>query len=590
MTITNTQPVSYETEVYKKTELRPNLEYFLIPPSKSTPDHYKLFKFSTREITLIENDVWELEGVRVNWNNSTRAFYNSKENPVVLSFNKFKDFLYTKEVVTYIAVTEFKDTGKFVFTCCVQEFCYSSKTNTLFLRKNGKKFINLYIDKETFIPTVYVNGKLCYTDYHLANSLNTLMDLRRPGFEFFSTPFNQRFLCDLNGALIPSNEIFSSNIIKLYRVKRSGKLLKQLPWTNINHLTSLYSYSVTKRLSIDDLGCPPDKAKKVFARHRESVLVSLRKGDTKKAVDKLFFNVKLPKSIKKILIKLPIHTFNYENMLKLEKHLIEYDVNIVRTALELTNNPSYTNIIEIIDLGFSFKHTVNTYKKDYHLLEDTLRYVRYSREELPLVENHTIKEYHDMLDAIRQEEIDRNRYNKDCTGLFEATKSDYIYPPQEVGNYIFRSPNTVSELEQVSSKLKICVRMYQEPFFLRTLDIVLVVDKDTNHYIGCIELKNTSVVQAKLKYNKFLKDDEAVLSATNTWISENNLEINTRDLVDNLVYKPVATPPEDFMRLEMMVAWIKARKEESETARGVRAPMVFIEDNVREHVEENNPW
>ena len=152
---TNTQPVSYETELYKKTELRPNLEHFLIPTSKTFPDHYRLFQYSTKEITLIERELWDSRESSVKCNSINKSFYNSKENPITLRFNKFKDFLYTEEVVTYIAVTEFKDTGKVILTCCIQEFCYSSKTKTLFLKKSGKKFINMYIEKDTLIPGIF---------------------------------------------------------------------------------------------------------------------------------------------------------------------------------------------------------------------------------------------------------------------------------------------------------------------------------------------------------------------------------------------------------------------------------------------------
>ena len=587
---TNTQPVSYETELYKKTELRPNLEHFLIPTSKTFPDHYRLFQYSTKEITLIERELWDSRESSVKCNSINKSFYNSKENPITLRFNKFKDFLYTEEVVTYIAVTEFKDTGKVILTCCIQEFCYSSKTKTLFLKKSGKKFINMYIEKDTLIPGIYINGKICYTDYHLDASFNALISLKGPGLEFFNTAFNQKFLCDFNGALIPSGEVFTSNILKIYRVKRSSKLLKQLPWTNINHLTSLYSYTSTRKFKIN-AEITPDKMHIVFARYRESILVSLRKGDTKKAVDKIFFNAKLPKSIKKILIKLPIFTFNYEDMVLLEKNLIDHDINVVRTALELTQGPSYIFIIKCIELGFSFKHTINTYKKDYHLLQDTLRYVRFMQN-IPAVENHTIKEYHDMLDAVRREEYNRNRYinsfSQNYTELFKATKTDSIYSPQEVGDYIFRSPITVNELETVSSKLNICVRAYQKEFFLRTLDIVLVVDKDSNEYVGCIELRSNNVAQAKLKYNRLLREDESILNATNTWISTNNLEINTKDLIENLEHRVIDNPPIDTMRLEILKSWVESKKQEYQTSiRDTSTPAVIIDDTI---IEANNPW
>lgn len=587
-------PVSFETEVFKKTELRADLNYFLIPTSKSLPDHYRMFNYSTKEVTLISREDWDLRRSNIKWNGTTRSFHNSINTPLELCFDTSNDFLYTRKAVSYISVTEFKDTGKFVFTCCVQRFCYSTKTNTLFLKKSDKKFINLYIEKDTFIPGMYVNGKICYTDYHLVRNLEVLTNLKGEGFEFFNTVFTEKFLCDLNGRVIPSDELFASNILKIYRVKRSSKLLKQLPWTNINHLIHLYRYTSTRKFHPDE-ETTPDKMSTIFARYRESILVSLRKGDTKKAVDKLFFNAKLPKSIKKILIKLPIFTFNYEDMMILEKHLIDHDINVVRTALELTKGPSYISIIKCIELGFSAKHTINTYKKDYHLLQDTLRFVRFM-ENVPAIENHTIRDYHDILDAIRQEEYNRNSYSQDCRELFDSTKSDDIYPPQEIGDYIFRSPTTVSELETVSSKLSICVRMYQKEFFLRVLDIVLVIDKTGNHYVGCIEIKSNSVVQAKLRYNRFIKDNELILNATNIWITNNNLEINTKDLVDNLKYKPIVNQPKDLMRVEILKAWIESRKEESKTSvRSISTPVVLRADDLTIDVnniveENNNPW
>lgn len=574
----NTQPVYLETEDYIKTELRPNIRYFLLPSSKSFPDSYRLFDLSTKEMTLVEPAKWESKRVGTR---AIRSFYNSEDNPIPLELNSMKGHLYTKEATTYLSVTEFKDTGKIVLSCCIQEFCYSQATNTLFLRKKDKKFINLYLEKDTLIPTMYVNGMLCYTNYHLDINLKHLKDIKGKGLEFFEETFRQKFLCDLNNSLLTD-----CNLLKLYRVKRSSKLLKQLPWTNTTDLLPLYGYTATRDLI--NVRVSPNKMDIIFARHRESVLSSLRKGDTKKAVDKLFFNAKLPKSIKKILIKLPIYTFNYQDMVKLEEDLVKYDINIVRTALELARGPSYTSILSCVDLGFSPKHAVNTFKKDPYLIKDTLTYLNYVMY-IPAIGGRTIEEYHDILQAIRQEELDRHRNYGNYTELFKATKTDYIYPPQEINGCIFRSPLTVNELETVSSKLSICVRMYQERFFLRVLDIVLITDKTTGDYIGCIELKNKDIVQAKLKFNKFIKSNMHVLNDTKTWAINNNLRLKTIDLVDDFKYEPTNDIMPDPMRLEMLRAWSESKKKEDESnIRGAVAPLVIVDDIQVE--ANNNPW
>lgn len=583
MSTTNTQPVYLETEDYIKTELRPNIRYFLLPSSKSFPDTYRLFDLSTKEMTPADPVKWESKRVGVR---AIRSFYNSEDNPIPLELNSMKGHLYTKEATTYLSVTEFKDTGKIVLSCCIQEFCYSQATNTLFLRKKDKKFINLYLEKDTLIPTMYVNGMLCYTNYHLDINLKHLKDIKGKGLEFFEETFKQKFLCNLNNSLLTEKEITDCNLLKLYRVKRSSKLLKQLPWTDIIHLSPLYGYSATRDLT--SIPVSPNMMSVIFSRHRESVLSSLRKGDTKKAVDKLFFNAKLPKSIKKILIKLPIYTFNYQDMVKLEKDLVKYNINTIRTALELTKGPSYNSIINCIDLGFSAKHTINTFKKDPYLLEDTLRYLNHIMYQ-PAIGGRTIEEYHDILQAIRQEELDRHRNYGNYTELFKATKTDYIYPPQEIDNCIFRSPTTVNELEAVSSKLNICVRMYQERFFLRVLDIVLITDKTTGDYIGCIELKNKEIVQAKLRFNKFVRANKYVLNETKTWATNNNLRLKTRDLVDDFEYEPTNDIMPDPMRLEMLRAWSESKKKEDKSnIRGAAAPLIIMDDIQVE--ANNNPW
>lgn len=92
----------------------------------------------------------------------------------------------------------------------------------------------------------------------------------------------------------------------------------------------------------------------------------------------------------------------------------------------------------------------------------------------------------------------------------------------------FNIPTMRHELLYAGMKLHNCVNTYAEDCIAGKCVIVLVKDKDK--LVACLELRNNELVQAKLKLNKKLKDNEEINSGVLDWCRKTGIRINTDDV------------------------------------------------------------
>lgn len=472
------------------------------------------------------------------------VFNNSEEFPLVLHLDP-KSRLYTASFLSYYSIIYYKDTGNVAINYTMKALGLSLKNNKAFKVKEDR--YTLYIEKASGKPSMFLNKKLCYTNFslHVAFQelfviiktplkINPYLDVLRIALEEYFIPTDSEFTCD------------SSKLIALYRVKRSCKLLKDLPWRQ-EDLSSLY---LNYNLAPENL-----------AKQREKILVQLRKGNTKKATELCFYGNSFPKSIKSLVLKDKPLGESKNHYDKLAVYLKSHDINIIKSFYEVS--PTYFDtLVECMDLGFSSKHVLNVAKNDLNIIRDTVRLARRLANET-LEFNPNIFEYHDYLtnlENLRFPPVTRSRINLEA--LYETVDTSREYELFETEDLIFRSPKNANELGEVGQQLHICVGSYRRQFFIKALDIILITDKKDN-YIGCLEIKNDLVVQAKLKYNKKIIEDAFVYKKTIEWMENAKVKQHTSDLSvrDRFKYINDCIPNEE--RKNLIIKFIEDQKQKS---------------------------
>lgn len=496
-------------------------------------------------------------------------FLNSEQAPIQLHLNN-QSHLHENTVISYFSTMVFKDTGNIGFNLTTRTVAYSAKNKRAFTKSSD--YYTIYIEKDSGKPTVFKNKKFCYANKALSGVFAQFKLLfgAKGMFDITATDFiNKAFLeyfnnsdpkdCNSTAASIDS---LVSGTVALYRIKRSNKFLKDLPWTQAQ-MSNLYN---THNLYPEEL-----------AKQREKILVQLRKGNTKKAVNLCFHGNDYPKSIKKILIRqgpLDYTKLRYEFL----THAIDkYGVDLVRSCL-LAAPYAFECLLECIDLGFSPKHVLNVASADYHILRDVLRLHRIVSERVQVTFNPNLRDYHDYLDRIHQTVFPRTRnYGVDYTEVYESVDTSKEYEEVATDKYIFRSPKTANELTLVGRELNICVGSYRRQFFVKALDIVLVTDLE-DKYVGCIEINSKHVVQAKLKYNRGFSSDTDVYSDMVAWMELMEVVPHTIDL-DSGSYSYIPDIMPDEERNNLLTEHLEAYKAaNTEKADNLKANLVFIDD------------
>lgn len=508
------------------------------------------------------------------------VFNNSEKSPLMLHVNQ-KSHLYQAAFLSYYSIMYYKDTGNIGINYTIKTLGLALKSDKVFTVKQD--FYTLYIDKASGKPTMFLNKKLCYTNLKLNTAfqqlsilmkvpekITTTLDLVKAAMEEYFIPKNisnesSYYLGDYN------------KLVGLYRVKRSYHLLKDLPWEQ-QELIGLYVNN--QSLSCDKL-----------SQQREKILVQLRKGNTKKATDLCFHGNSFPKSIKKLLLNFAPLSAQKETYDNIKYAIDKYDVNTVKSLYQVS--PAYFNtLVRCLDLGFSTKHTVNVAKNNLGLIRDTIRLSSVLRNE-ELEFNSNISDYHDYLDnlyRLRNPQI--RRYGVNYDSVYESVDTSEEFKKFETDTYIFRSPKTANELSEVGQSLNICVGSYRPQFFSKILDIVLITDKE-DKYVGCIEVKDNLVVQAKLKFNRPVEGNKDIFNDTKAWMQSNNLTAHCNDLYPNLHFNYVEDCLPDMARAELLVEHAKEYEKTcvtKTTVRGTTARVVMLDDNVAFGEDPNCPF
>lgn len=496
-------------------------------------------------------------------------FLNSEQSPIQLHLNN-QSHLHENTIISYFSTMVFKDTGNIGFNLTTKTVAYSGKNKRAFIKSSD--YSTIYIEKESGKPTVFKNKKFCYTNKALSSVFTQfrLLLVAKDMYGITATDFiNKAFLEYFNNSdpkdcnsTVASVDSLVSGTVALYRIKRSNKFLKDLPWTQAQ-MSNLYN---THHLYPEEL-----------AKQREKILVQLRKGNTKKAVNLCFHGYDYPKSIKKILIRQGPLDYTKSRYEFLTHAVDKYGVDLVRSCL-LAAPYAFECLLDCIDLGFSPKHVLNVAAVDHHILRDVLRLHGMVSERVQVTFNPNLRDYHDYLDHIYRTLNPRNRnFGVDYTEVFESVDTSKEYEEVSTDKYIFRSPKTANELILVGRDLNICVGSYRKHFFVKTLDIVLVTDLEDN-YIGCIEINSNHVVQAKLKYNRKFSSNADVYSAMVAWMELMEVTPHTTDLGEgDFRYIPNMLP--DKKRDNLLTEHLeKHRAANIEKADSMRANLVFIDE------------
>lgn len=502
------------------------------------------------------------------------VFSNSTESPLAIH-NNSRTRLYEASFLSYYSIMYYKDTGNIGINYTIKTLGLSLKNKRAFTVK--KDFYTLYIEKESGKPSMFKNKKFCYTNKSLDSAFKELFTLvqgkKIKELDLLRTALEEYFLPIDYGK---SPKYFYKDHISLfylYRVKRSYRFLKDLPW---NQEALFKLYAGTFHLRDEDL-----------AKQREKILVQLRKGNTKKAVNLCFHGYDYPKSIKKILISQGPLGYPEQLYKFLVDAIDKYGVDLVRNCL-LAAPDTFESLLDCIDLGFSPKHVLNVAAVDHHILRDVLRLHGMVSERVQVTFNPNLRDYHDYLDHIYRTLNTRNRnFGVDYTEVFESVDTSKEYEEVSTDKYIFRSPKTANELILVGRDLNICVGSYRKHFFVKTLDIVLVTDLE-NNYVGCIEINFNHVVQAKLKYNRKFSSNADVYSAMVDWMELMEVIPHTIDLGEgDFKYIPNMLP--DKKRDNLLTEHLeKHRAANIEKAESLKAKLVLKDDNTDFDFDFNN--
>jgi hypothetical protein len=90
------------------------------------------------------------------------------------------------------------------------------------------------------------------------------------------------------------------------------------------------------------------------------------------------------------------------------------------------------------------------------------------------------------------------------------------------------SAKTVRDLVEGGDKMGICVGSYFRDVIKRNKEIYFITQN--GEPVTCLEVKQGNLVQAKMKYNRLVCNDDWTLKMVTWWASVNDIKINTTDM------------------------------------------------------------
>lgn len=299
---------------------------------------------------------------------------------------------------------------------------------------------------------------------------------------------------------------------------------------------------------------------------REQVTAYLDKNDTKGARNALLGNFDFKPALAKRLLQYRV--YNNNDLFILKTRLNDrFDSNQIIELWDAMNVPYFVkqndssssyqasvlvryikNVIDLIDLGFSFRHVINAMYKHQNFSQDIADIMFMHTRLLTLLPDYqiatrNIADFHDQLTRSLREATSLAKLKLD---RLVAEKIDKPYQSSNISNqridgFDFLLPTTLNQLVDIGNRLENCVGYagYIEKVCQGKAEIIVVYEN--NKVIACFELaiindgttkdkKRLSLVQAKLKHNKPISLNKDLVSATRVWLNDNKIAVSTHDL------------------------------------------------------------
>lgn len=464
--------------------------------------------------------------------------YNSKHNMMQIEYNRVKK-LPCASFVDYVSIMEFND-GDVYINVNYTQVGYNEKKETFFTVEDTRYSLKLRGEGKN--TALVRNGRLCTSSTSINNFFYILLngwtgidqyDNDHDDYKIIQKLLVKHILGEDSNALALSyyEHKNPSFFTALYRIERNPKL-KELPW-KVEDLTHIYHSSLLRWASKD--------IKKEVQLARNSINYHLRKGNTKSATNACFYGYKFPKAIRKALLKakpLQFEKRKYELI-----HSICNKLGVNNTLDIITNSKNEINVpliencgfLELINEGFKYKKRLKLIKDEsssgrWNALNEITDIMRMKKE---LIEDgyeadfdtKDIREYHDRL-ASTHRTMTRLKKSSESLAFKKIDTSDQV-PSLVVDELTVRSPKNAYELLDVGNQMNHCVASYMSSFYYKKLDIALVV-KD-NKYVGCLEVVDNHVVQAKLSHNRPVKEDPAIFNAVSQWAKTHGITLSCSD-------------------------------------------------------------
>lgn len=280
---------------------------------------------------------------------------------------------------------------------------------------------------------------------------------------------------------------------------------------------------------------------------------SLADNNSKQAINACFYGYEYPKCIRKLLLQAGLLKFNERTY-----HLIACAVEAqgVDKTFNFITNPhkdgqldlDVINDRELLN-GFIKGWNLKLYrqmqtnpdksrkeKTSFNTLDELLRdavrmhdYLVVKKADVKKALTN-IKDIHDYLSPIYSVFMQSDSGSE--MEAFKTVSTTGQLVPLSIDGFTLRAPHTAFELMAVGRQMKSCVASYAKAFFYRQIDIALLTD-NYGEYLACIEIKDGYVIQAKLKYNLKLKENNQYLQMVMEFMALNNLKIGTEDIKDH---------------------------------------------------------
>lgn len=481
------------------------------------------------------------------------VYYNNKNNMLKLKYSH-KIKLSVCSFVDYVSVMKFKN-GDVYYNINEKVYAYNLKSEKVFLLKDDR--FELKIRQGDGVTSLLKNGRLLMTDSGILDFFQSKVwdswiyehPLKEhEEMSVFKDLFEE---CFIGNSLDVAEKVTVNPefLLTLYRVKRNKKLA-DLPWEDYK-LTNLYGFSskefetttyidnvinntYTFEGWLDDCSKQKRNALKNINRY-------LRNGNTKKATDACFYSFSFPKAVRSLLLQSRPLEFTkksyellYELCLKIGVNNTVDIISVDRKTLDKKplQQPSllqaYVDGFKKKDLNNIRKRENDLYWNDILSLADMYRMQNTLKREGINIQRTTkcYKRHHDNISRIY------TAFVQAVSGAeayaFRTVDTSKELKSMQVGDLLLRSPKVAIELVNVGDRMAHCVASYVGSYFYKLVDFLLILDKD-GEYLACIEIKGKHIVQAKLKFNTSIKEDETIFNALKVWADKNGYTLSCYD-------------------------------------------------------------